>query len=229
MSSKLDTGEITLLDTFGDELTIVNSARVSFGSEVNEINEKDKKLIKYLWKNKHWSPFRHVMFRFKIIAPEVVMRQWWKHVVGIEWTSSSNIKDTAWNEISGRYKEVNDFYIPSVFRKQHKTSKQASDGPLSEDLQDEARSTYELALKTSQDCYKKLIEIGVSKEQARIILPLASFTESYWTCSFQALYNFVELRDHEHAQEEIRLFAIEIKKLVSSKFPILSEVVGWAN
>ena len=102
--SVLDKGSVELLGMFGDELTIVNAARVSFGAAKSELDKKDVRLIKYLYKHKHMSPFRHLMFRFRIKAPEFVMRQFYKHVIGCETTSSDSTKDHAWNEISGRYK-----------------------------------------------------------------------------------------------------------------------------
>jgi len=101
--SVLDKGSVELLGMFGDELTIVNAARVSFGAAKSELDKKDVRLIKYLYKHKHMSPFRHLMFRFRIKAPEFVMRQFYKHVIGCETTSSDSTKDHAWNEISGRY------------------------------------------------------------------------------------------------------------------------------
>ena len=124
----LDAGFVKLIDTFGDELTIVNAARVSFGVQKTELSKSDIGLIRYLYRHKHYSPFRHLMFRFHIKAPEVVMRQLYKHVVGIEATSDSAVKDHAWNEISGRYKPVVDYYYPTVWRKQSSDSKQASMG-----------------------------------------------------------------------------------------------------
>ena len=108
----------------------MNAARGSFGVEKQELSEGDIRLIRYLWKHKHFSPFRHVMFRFKIKAPEFVMRQWYKHVVGIETTSSSATKDHAWNEISGRYIPVSEYYFPEQWRCQSASSKQASAGPV---------------------------------------------------------------------------------------------------
>ena len=99
----LDKGYIELVDSLGDDLTPVNAARVSFGGRSDKFTDKDKKLSKFLIKHKHFSPFRHQHLQVIIKAPEFVMRQWYKHVVGIETTSSHVTKDHAWNEISGRY------------------------------------------------------------------------------------------------------------------------------
>tara|TARA_B100000900_G_scaffold405073_1_gene414188 strand:+ start:209 stop:907 length:699 start_codon:yes stop_codon:yes gene_type:complete len=223
----LDKGYVELLDTFGDELTIVNAARVSFGVEQTKLNERDIKLIKYLYKHKHYSPFRHVMFRFRIKASEFVMRQMYKHVVGIETTSSDSTKDHAWNEISGRYKPVNEFYEPDVWRKQSKSSKQASDGVLDDENNREVCKMFKECMKTITDTYEKMLEMGVAKEQARIILPLNQYTEVIWTCSAQALLNFIELRDEPTAQVEIREYAIKMRELIKEKFPTLYNV--WFN
>ena len=112
----LDKGFVEVIDTLGDDLTVVNSARVSFGKRKTKWDKSDERLVRYLAKHKHHSPFRHLQIQFHIKAPEFVMRQWYKHVVGIETTSNSSTKDHAWNEISGRYVPVEDFYIPEVFR-----------------------------------------------------------------------------------------------------------------
>ena len=123
----LDSGFIEVIDHLGDDLTVVNSARVSFGKRKTMYEDGDRKLVTFLAKNKHYSPFRHMIVQFHIKAPEFVMRQWYKHVVGIETTSSSATKDHAWNEISGRYVVYEEeFYCPSVYRKQSEDNKQAS-------------------------------------------------------------------------------------------------------
>ena len=126
----LDKGFIEVIDKLGSDLTVVNSARVSFGKRKDVFDSNDRKLVKFLAKNKHWSPFRHMMVQFHVKAPEFVMRQWYKHVVGIETSSSSSAKDHAWNEISGRYVPVSDFYIPANWRKQSDNNKQASEGSI---------------------------------------------------------------------------------------------------
>ena len=220
----LDNGFLKLLDTFGDELTIVNAARVSFGAVKEELEAKDIKLIKYLYKHKHFSPFRHLMFRFHIKAPEFVMRQWYKHVVGAETTSSYPTKDHAWNEISGRYKPVNDFYMPKIWRKQSASSKQASDGTLDEEANNQINDLFMNYMGATIHVYEEMIKKGVAKEEARIVLPLNQYTEVIWTCSAQALLNFIELRDEATSQVEIREYAIKMREIVKEKFPVLYDV-----
>ena len=127
-SQVLDKGFIEVVDSLGNDLTVVNSARVSFGKRKTKWDKSDERLVRYLAKYKHYSPFRHLQVQFHIKAPEFVMRQWYKHVVGIETTSNSATKDHAWNEISGRYVEYSDFYMPENFRAQSEDNKQASDG-----------------------------------------------------------------------------------------------------
>lgn len=217
-------GYVELIDTFGSELTIANAARVSYGKTKTQFDEKDEKLLRYLIKHKHMSPFRHVMFRFRLKAPEFVMRQLWKHIVGIETTSSSSTKDSPWNEISGRYKKVEDFYKPSVWREQSKTSKQGSAGPLPEETQKGATELFDACTEVCVKTYRILLDIGVSKEQARIVLPLTQYTTVMWVCSVEALLHFIELRDHEHAQAEIRKYASAMRTIFDTTSPILSKL-----
>lgn len=220
--SVLDKGYIDFLEQFGDELTIVNAARVSFGNFSEKWSKRDKGLLKYLWVNKHMSPFRHVILRMRIHAPEVVMRQLYKHIVGIEATAGeTSLKDHSWNEISGRYKEVEEYHFPDEFRAQSSDNKQASEGLIEE--QEEANKIYKEATEHLIRSYKKLLEMGVAREQARMILPLSQYTTVIWTASLQAILNFISLRDHEHAQYEIREYAKVMRKYVEKHFPNLSE------
>lgn len=218
----LDQGFLEILDKLGNDLTVVNSARVSFGKRKTEYTDGDRKLVKFLVKNKHWSPFRHIIVQFHIKAPEFVMRQWYKHVVGIETTSSSMTKDHAWNEISGRYVPVENFYKPNNWRAQSENNKQASEGSI--EKQKEAEEIFDGIMKSITDSYDKLLELGVAKEQARLILPLNQYTEVYWTASFQAVMNFIELRDEATAQWEIRQYAIAMKKMMMELYPETTKI-----
>lgn len=221
----LDKGEIELIDTLGTDLTVINSARVSFANRKENIDNKDKVLMQYLADNKHFSPFRHIQMQFRVKAPEFVLRQWYKHVVGIETTSPYSTKDHAWNEVSGRYKSVEDYYLPTEWRAQSKDNKQASNG-LVED-QKKAQDLFDTAMSSVTAAYNQLLYMGVAREQARIILPLTQYTEVYWTASFQAVANFIELRDHDHAQLEIREYAKVLTEIVSEKFP--ETYKAWFN
>ena len=231
-SDVLDKGFIEVVDSLGNDLTVVNSARVSFGKRKTVWSASDRRLCKYLAKHKHYSPFRHLQVQFHIKAPEFVMRQWYKHVVGIETTSNSSTKDHAWNEISGRYVEVEDYYIPNVWRKQSDDNKQASEGELAEVQNKRAIHSYNTALTTTMNMYDRLVtHYGIAKEQARIILPLSQYTEVYWTASFQAIMNFIELRNEKTSQWEIQEYAKVLLEQMKEVFPktteLWSEAHGW--
>jgi thymidylate synthase (FAD) len=226
----LDKGFIEVVDSLGDDLTVVNSARVSFGKRKKYWDKSDERLVKYLAKHKHYSPFRHLQVQFHIKAPEFVMRQWYKHVVGIETTSNSSTKDHAWNEISGRYVEVEDYYIPNVWRKQSEDNKQASEGTLTEVQNSRAIHSYNTALTTTMNMYERLVrDYGVAKEQARVILPLSQYTEVYWTASFQAIMNFIELRNEKTSQWEIQQYAKVMLELMKETFPKITEIWSEAH
>ena len=215
----LDKGYIEVVDKLGDDLTPVNAARVSFGGRSENFTDKDKRLSKFLIKNKHFSPFRHQHVMMIIKAPEFVMRQWYKHVVGIETTSTSVTKDHAWNEISGRYIPVQEYYYPDVWRKQSEDNKQASEGELDELQQKRMTQMYSEYMKNVEMTYERMVDAGMAKEQARIVLPLSQYTLVYWTASFQSIMNFIELRDEPTAQWEIQEYAKVLKEIMFNQFP----------
>ena len=222
----LDKGYIEVVDSLGDDLTPVNAARVSFGSKSETFEEKDRRLSKFLIKHKHFSPFRHQHVMMILKAPEFVMRQWYKHVVGIETTSSSVTKDHAWNEISGRYIPVQEYYYPEVWRKQSDDNKQASEGEL-DDLQQKRMSlVYNTFMNQVEMAYETMVNAGMAKEQARIVLPLSQYTLVYWTASFQSIMNFIELRDEPTAQWEIQQYAKALKKIMLDIFPETTKLWG---
>ena len=221
----LDKGFVEVIDSLGNDLTVVNSARVSFGKRKEKFDNSDKRLVRYLAKHKHFSPFRHLQVQFHIKAPEFVMRQWYKHVVGIETTSKSSTKDHAWNEISGRYVEVEDYYIPTVFRAQSDDNKQASEGEVED--QKGTLQSWEDSIAHAKIFYDSLLRRGVAKEQARVVLPLSQYTEVYWTASFQAIMNFIELRDETTAQWEIQEYARILKELMFDVYPETTKI--WSD
>ena len=223
----LDKGYIELVDKLGDDLTPVNAARVSFGQRSDTFTEKDRKLSKFLIKHKHFSPFRHQHIMLIIKAPEFVLRQAYKHVVGIETTSNSSTKDHAWNEISGRYVEVEDFYYPDVWRKQSEDNKQASEGQLEGIDAKIAKNIYDDHMRVTLQHYETLLMKGVAKEQARIVLPLSQYTKVWWTASFQSVMNFIELRDEPTAQWEIQQYAKVLKEIMLEVFPETTQL--WSE
>ena len=220
----LDKGYIEIVDSLGDDLTPVNAARVSFGGRSEEFTDKDRKLYKFLIKHKHFSPFRHQHVMFIIKAPEFVMRQWYKHVVGIETTSSHVTKDHAWNEISGRYVPYDEFYEPKEFRKQSEDNKQASDGLVEDQIK--ATMMWREAQTKTIETYKELLDMGMAKEQARSILPLTVYTKVWWTASFQSIMNFIELRDEPTSQVEIQEYARALKEIMLDIFPETTNLWG---
>ena len=221
----LDKGFVEVIDSLGNDLTVVNSARVSFGKRKEKWDKSDENLVRFLAKHKHFSPFRHLQVQFHVKAPEFVMRQWYKHVVGIETTSNSSTKDHAWNEISGRYVPVEEYYIPTVFRAQSDDNKQASEGEVED--QKGSLQSWEDSIVHAKIFYDGLLRRGVAKEQARCILPLSQYTEVYWTASFQAIVNFIELRDETTSQWEIQQYAKAMKKLMVDIYPETTKI--WSK
>ena len=218
----LDKGFVTLVDHMGSDLSVVNSARVSFGKRTWEMRPRDAKLIKYLWEHKHSSPFRHATAQFHIKAPIFVLRQWMKHQVGC-----------SWNEASGRYIEFDgDCHKPQFFRLQSKDNKQGSEGTLDLNSEQQAQEIYWDACDHALRQYRTLLDMGVCKEQARCVLPLSLYTECYWTASLQAVMHFLTLREDSHAQFEIREYAKAVRELITPLFPIsldLGEPNGQTN
>jgi thymidylate synthase (FAD) len=205
-------GYIQLVQSVGDDTGITNSARVSFGKRITEIEDKDRKLLKYLLENEHLSPFEHNSLTFLVKAPLFVARQWFRHRIA------------SFNEISGRYVEVKEeFYIPQKFRKQSTNNRQASvEGEMAEDdlLRNEQTAyAYKIALTSAYETYEILLRRGVCREQARAVLPLATYTEFYFTCNLRALLHFIKLRDHENAQWEIQRYAKIMKEIAKEIFP----------
>ena len=215
---------IELIGSMGDDLSIVNDARASFDRTSQKLNDKDIKLINYLIKHEHWSPFRGVVFKFKVKAPLYICRQWWKHVIA----SNHNEEQLGWNEKSFRYVAIDDsdeFYIPQTFRQQSKNNKQATIGSINETSNQQAIAIYEEQCKNSYAAYAKLLELGVGREQARGVLIPAVYTSWVWTVSLQALLNFIGLRMGAGAQSEIGAYAQAILELIE---PIVPQAIeAW--
>ena len=209
---------LRLLDSMGNSLSVVNDARQSFAAESAEWTERDGKLLGYLAKHHHTSPFRGVVFKWQVKAPLFIARQWWKHTV-----ASTYVDDQlGWNEKSFRYCSADEaeFYIPAEFLRQSDDNRQASAGPLSAEDQRLATIQYAHALYVCQNVYEALLLTGVSKEQARAVLPSALYTSFVWTCSLQALFHFISLRIGHGAQGEIVAYA---KALLELGRPIAPE------
>lgn len=183
-----------LIDYFGNDLMVINAARVSFGKNKTGFDEKDEKLVKYLYTHKHTAPFRHPQLQFRLSMPIFVERQLFKHQVGI-----------SANSISGRYVDFSDtYYKIDKFRKQSVSSKQGSEGFLDSEDNDEATYLYSRAVAVAKECYDELLKLGVSKEQARAILPMALETQCIWTGSLLAFFHLCNLRLKPDTQQETR-------------------------
>lgn len=201
----LDRGFVRLVDFMGGDLAVVQSARVSYAAE-SKGEEADRKLINYLLKNDHMTPFEQSVFKFHVSCPIFVMRQWIRH------------RMASYNEISGRYTEVKDeFYIPTVWRGQDLKNKQGSvaanvpNEELTRLLDSQVRACYET--------YQKLLKLGAAREMARMILPLNGYTQFYWTINARSLMNFISLRADAHAQWEIQKYAEALASFFEEKMP----------
>ena len=185
--------KVELVNHFGSDSMIVDVARVSYDKKAeNYSDEQNAKLIKYLWNHKHSSPFRHPTLQFRITCPIYVERQLFKHQVGI-----------SVNSISGRYVDFSDTYgTISEWRKQSKNSKQGSDGPVYNQLACKKIETR--VIDTCKEAYSMLLDLGVSKEQARSILPLNLETSFIWTGTMLSFMHMCSLRLKPDAQAETR-------------------------
>ena len=213
-------GRVELVDHMGTDLTIVNSARVSFGRNKEEIDERDTKLINYLVRNKHTSTFEHNLVTYRFTVPLFVRSQHHRH------------RTWSYNEISRRYTDVDiRFYEPEMFRTQHKSNRQASNaeelnnpvirvpyGP--QGYRGEASKVVEDWNKKSLELYNSLIDGGVCREQARGVLPQNLYTEYYGTVNLNNLLKFIDLRTHEGAQWEIQKVAEACLEIATDLWPV---------
>jgi len=220
----LDKGYVRLVNSMGSDLTVVNAARVSYSKESFELNEKDIRLIKFLAREGHTSPFRHAILQFEIYAPLMVARQWWKYVVGSAHYEGTGDSLEAWNESSRRYiTEEPQFYIPSPgeWREKPEHSKQGSGDAVSWEIGE--RMTAELMnyVELGIQKYEAALEAGVCAEQARLFLPAyGMYVRWYWTASLQSVCHFLSQRLQHDAQKEISLYAKAILELSVRKFPV---------
>lgn len=206
-----DKGYVELLEKFGDDLTVVNAARVSFAKESKEFSEQDAKLVRYLAKHHHVTPFFHPQLRFRIKMPIFVAREWFRHQIGF-----------ARNEVSRRYVDSPpECYIPEpdAIRARDPKLKQ---GSKSEPVE-QSDAAYEMlsnATMMAMSEYKSLLEIGVAPEVARMVLPQSMYTEFIETGSLAAYARLCALRLDPTAQKEIRDYATAVSTLLEKAFPV---------
>ena len=207
----LDHGFVRLDDAMASDLSVVNSARVSFGRRKGEMDESDEGLVRFLMRDRHGTPFEHNAFRFHIRAPIFVVREWMRHRVG------------SFNEFTMRYaKATSDFYVPEADDVRSQVGKPGAysfepvDAELAEQTREELQAVYDQAFET----YERLVEAGVARELARSVMPVGAYTEFYWTVNARALMNFVSLRAAETAQREIRRYAEAVETFLAQKMPV---------
>ena len=194
---------VSLIDKMGNDLTIVNAARVSFAKRKFEFHQEDEKLIKYLAEHNHWSPFGHGTLQFLIKAPIFVARQLVKHQVGL-----------VWNEVSRRYVDNKpEFYVPFMWRNRAEDKKQGSgDEEIEYDITP--------VIKFTEETYNNMLKDGIAPEMARMVLPQCMMTEWHWTGSLFAFARVCNLRNKEDAQSETREVSYQISKHLKDHFPI---------
>jgi len=215
----LDKGYVRLVDSMGSDLSVVNAARVSYDKEVTELEDRDIRLINFLIREQHTSPFRHAAVTFEVYAPMMIARQWWKYAV-----ASSHIDDqNGWNESSRRYITGDEeFYVPSPkqWRSKPENSKQGSGPPLDSDDGHYQTEALTKTIKEGVDRYQSAMANGVAPELARLHLPAyAMYVRWRWTTSLQGLMTFLEQRLPHDAQSEIREYADAVLELSQGIYP----------
>lgn len=197
---------IELVRSSGTDLDIANAARVSYGRLSKEVSERDVKLINFLMEHNHSSPFEHNQLSFRVKAPLFIARQWMRH------------RMHSYNEISYRYVKVKtEFYIPKEWRMQDKVNGQSSFGGFKDA---DMTKAYKASIDGAYEQYTKMLEAGVCREQARAILPVATYTEFIFTTNLRSLLHFMELRLGNGAQKEIREYAKGLLQLALPHYPI---------
>jgi thymidylate synthase (FAD) len=209
-------GHVHIEDSMGSDLHIVNNARVSFDQESTEFAAKERGLLNFLMRERHGSPWESVLFRFDVKAPIFVVREWQRHRVG------------SFNEQSARYSQIPDhFYVPEreLVREQVGKPGSYSFEPITDPTV--VNSTLELIETTQREAfgaYHQMLEQGVAKELARAVLPVGMFSRMKWTVNLRALFNFLSLRNDDHAQREIRDYAVAVEQLAKGVVPVAFEV-----
>ena len=220
----LDEGYVRLVDTLGDDASVVNAARVSYDKEIEVLEERDEKLMVWLWENEHTSPFRHAALTFEVYAPLFVARQWWKYAV-----ASSHVDDqNGWNESSRRYiTENEEFYVPlpDQWRSKPENSKQGSGEPVDVEVGQKHFDSLIDIIGAGTEAYHKAMDDGIAPELARLFLPAyGMYVRWRWTTSLHGAMHFIRQRVEHDAQKEIQDYAKAVKDLVAEAFPTTSRV-----
>lgn len=207
--------EVTYIDHMGSDLSVVNAARVSFGKKQEGFDaEKDSRLIRYLARHRHTSPFGHCFASFHVRAPVFVARQLVKH------------KFLRWNEISRRYvDEEPEFYLPDVWRGRSDDKKQGSEGAVDKTTMAAIRYEMQFHNYNQKSMYNQMLELGVCPEQARMVLPQSMMTEWYWSGSLDAFADMCHLRCKSDTQEESRIVAELLEDHMMHLYPVSWEAL----
>jgi thymidylate synthase (FAD) len=207
----LDHGFVRLDDAMASDLSVVNGARVSFARRKEAMDESDEGLIRFLMRDRHGTPFEHNAFRFHVRAPLFVAREWFRHRVG------------SFNEFSMRYAKASDeFYVPAPEDVRSQVGKPGSYSfePVEPELAANTREQLQAVYDGAYTVYNRLVEQGVARELARLVMPMGAYTEFYWTVNARSLMNFVSLRAAETAQREIRRYAEACERFLAEQMPI---------
>lgn len=200
--------KVTYVNHMGDDLTVVNSARISFAGESQTLEERDKKLIKYLADNEHMSPFEHNVLTVIVECPLYIRSQIHRH------------RTFSYNEVSRRYTSDNiEFYVPETVRRQAASNRQASEGELDPISANTAIAIMKVQHEQALDAYNDMLALGVPRETARGILPQNLMTKFYQTGNLRNWAHFVKLRLDKHAQSEVAEIAGQVKQIMMEKFP----------
>lgn len=200
--------KVSYVDHMGNDLTVVNSARISFAQEQQVLEDKDIKLIKYLADNEHMSPFEHNTLTVLIECPLYIRSQIHRH------------RTFSYNEVSRRYTSDNlEFFVPETIRKQAKSNRQASEGELDDRSAQTAIVMMEEAHRQAEDFFHDLLALGVPREQARGVLPQNLMTKFYMTGNLRNWIHFIELRIDAHAQAEVQEIGVQAYEIIKQKFP----------
>lgn len=221
----LGNGYVRLVDHMGSDLSVVNAARASFAKESEEFSVKDARLIDYLARENHMSPFRHAFMTFEFKAPLMVARQHWKYVVGSDHTMDS------WNESSRRYVTMEpEFYVPEAdsWRLAPEDKKQGSAGLCDPFIGATLSEQLERYIEQGEAFYRLAMDSGIAPEQARLFLPAYAMHVVYrWSCSLQSVCLFLVQRLENQAQEEIRVYAEAVLDLIKDIYPVsIKALVG---
>lgn len=208
-------GYVVLETMMGDELSIVNSARVSFNQESTELTDRDRGLINFLMRERHSTPFESIVFSFEVKAPLFIIREWQRHRL------------SSFNEWSARYSEIEEqFYVPAKthVREQHGKPGAYYFEPIQDSgVVDDAVYHIDRCQREAFRTYHHLLDKGVAKEVARTVLPVGMYSRMKYLANLRSVLNFLSLRNHPHAQLEIQEFAVAVEELINEQIPFVMD------